>query len=61
MDENTYTDVVRHIPTGETVASNVSCKINGEPACVPIDDGNRHWTEIQRQQSEGLLTIQDAD
>ena len=61
MDENTYTDVVRHIPTGETVANNVSCKINGEPACVTMDDGNRHWAEIQRQVAAGTLTIADAD
>ena len=28
---------------------------------VPLAPGNRHYDEIQRQQSEGLLTIQDAD
>ena len=61
MDENIYTDVVRHTPTGETEANNVSCKINGELACVPMDNGNRHWAEIQRQVEAGTLTIQDAD
>ena len=61
MNENTYTDVVRHIPTGATVANNVSCKINGEPTCVPMDSGNRNWAEIQRQVAAGTLTIADAD
>ena len=61
MNENTYTDVVRHIPTGETVANNVSCKINGEPTCVPMDTDNRHWAEIMRQVNAGDLTIADAD
>jgi len=28
---------------------------------VPLDPANRHYAEIMRQQSEGLLTIQDAD
>ena len=61
MDQNTYTDVVRHIPTGETEANNVSCKINGEPACVPMDNDNSHWKEIQKQVAAGTLTIVDAD
>ena len=28
---------------------------------VPLDPGNRHYDEIMRQQSEGLLTIADAE
>ena len=28
---------------------------------VPLAHGNRHYDEILRQQSEGLLTIQDAE
>ena len=61
MNENTYTDVVRHIPTGHTEANNVSCKINGESACVPIDPANRHYAEILRQVADGDLTIADAE
>ena len=34
---------------------------NGEMWSVPIAPGNRHYDEIMRQQSEGLLTIEDAD
>jgi len=34
---------------------------DGKTIHVPIDTNNRHYDEIMRQQSEGLLTIQDAD
>ena len=61
MNENIYTDVVSHIPTGESVANNVSCKINGEPNCVPMDSANRHYAEIMRQVEAGDLTIAEAD
>jgi len=42
---------------------NVSIKatIDGVEMCVPLDPANRHYAEIMRQQSEGLLTISDAD
>ena len=42
---------------------NVSIKatINGVEMSVPLASGNRHYDEIMRQQSEGLLTIADAD
>lgn len=35
--------------------------VDGVTMHVPIEVGNTHYDEIQRQQSEGLLTIQDAD
>jgi len=35
--------------------------IDGETILVPAITGNRHYDEIMRQQSEGLLTIADAD
>ena len=35
--------------------------IDGEEMIVPVDTGNRHYSEIQRQVSEGTLTIADAD
>jgi hypothetical protein len=35
--------------------------VDGITMSVPLAPGNRHYDEIQRQQSEGLLTIQDAD
>ena len=43
--------------------SNVSIKatIDGDEAVVPLDPANRHYDEIMRQQSEGLLTIADAE
>ena len=34
---------------------------DGEGWCVPIEPGNRHYDEIQRQVEAGTLTIQDAD
>ena len=35
--------------------------IDGTEVSVPLNPANRHYAEIMRQQSEGLLTIQDAD
>jgi hypothetical protein len=42
---------------------NVSIQIvvDGEEWSVPIEVGNRHYDEIQRQVAAGTLTIQDAD
>ena len=34
---------------------------DGTTTNVPHNPANRHYNEIMRQQSEGLLTIQDAD
>jgi hypothetical protein len=43
--------------------SNVSIKatIDGDELIVPLDPANRHYAEIMSQQSEGLLTIREAD
>ena len=43
--------------------NNVSIKatINGQETTVPLDSNNTDYEEIMRQQSEGLLTIADAD
>ena len=42
--------------------SAIRVTIDGEELCVPNNaPGNRHYDEIMRQQSEGLLTIEDAD
>jgi len=35
--------------------------VDGTTMDVPLAPGNRHYDEIMRQQSEGLLTIEDAD
>ena len=35
--------------------------INGTEMSVPLDPANTDYAEIMRQQSEGLLTIADAD
>lgn len=32
-----------------------------EQVTVPLDTGNRHYDEIQRQVAAGTLTIADAD
>ena len=39
----------------------VIATINGETMTVPLDPGNRHYDEIQRQVAAGDLTIADAD
>ena len=35
--------------------------IDGTKHWIPIEDGNRHYDEIQKQVKEGTLTIKDAD
>ena len=47
--------------TGSGQHVSIKATIDGEEVTVPIDTDNRHYDEIMRQQSEGLLTIQDAD
>ena len=39
----------------------ITAVIDGDNVNVPLDPANRHYAEIMRQQSEGLLTIADAD
>lgn len=46
-------------PESENCA--IKATIDGNEVFVPLAPGNRHYDEIMRQQSEGLLTIQDAD
>lgn len=41
--------------------TSISAIINGEHHSVPLDPDNSDYAEILRQQSEGLLTIADAD
>jgi len=41
--------------------SGVKATVDGKELLVPLAPGNRHYDEIMRQQSEGLLTIADAD
>jgi len=41
--------------------ASINAVVDGENLSVPLAPGNRHYDEIMRQQSEGLLTIQDAD
>ena len=39
----------------------ICATINGVEIFVPLDSNNNEYAEIMRQQSEGLLTIADAD
>ena len=39
----------------------IKATINGVVMDVPLDPGNRHYDEIQRQVAAGTLTIEDAD
>lgn len=47
----------------ETSRKNVGyvATINGEVSSVPLDAGNRHYIEIQKQVADGTLTIAEAD
>ena len=40
---------------------NIKATIDGKDVWVPIETGNRHYDEIQRQVAAGDLTIADAD
>ena len=47
---------------GETVRDKVYvATIDGQETWVPVEAGNRHYDEIQRQVAAGTLTIADAD
>lgn len=61
MDELNITSA-KYIADADT-SENASIEIvvGEDKIWVPIAPGNRHYDEIMRQQSEGLLTIQDAD
>ena len=39
----------------------ITATVDGVTMSVPLDPANRHYAEIMRQQSEGLLTIAEAD
>lgn len=45
----------------DSTIKNIVAMIGGQEIVIPLAPGNRHYDEIMRQQSEGLLTIQDAD
>ena len=55
----TYSDDRLTVTGSENVG--IIATIDGEEIGVPLDPTNRHYAEIMRQQSEGLLTIADAD
>jgi len=41
--------------------ASIEIVVDGDKLWVPLAPGNRHYDEIMLQQSEGLLTIADAD
>ena len=45
----------------EGVNSCIKIIVDGQEMAVPLDPGNRHYAEIQRQVAAGDLTIADAD
>ena len=57
MYEITITDAQYTTESNATIR----CTIDGVQMQVPCDPANRHYAEIMRQQSEGLLTIADAE
>ena len=60
MDSMTITNA-QYMNDREGNQEAIQATIDGESLYVPMDTGNRHYAEIMRQQSEGLLTIVDAD
>jgi len=50
-------------PDGSSDGENAVIKatIDGVEMFIPLDQANRHYAEILKQQSEGTLTIADAD
>lgn len=59
MNEMTITSAQYVVEDGENTS--INAEIDGVQMNVPLFPGNRHYDEIMRQQSEGLLTIEDAD
>lgn len=56
----TSAQYVQDAVSGENTS--ITIVVGSETWSVPNDSpGNRHYDEIMRQQSEGLLTIADAD
>ena len=45
----------------DNVNTMVKATIDGTEMFVPIQAGNRHYDEIQRQVAAGTLTVADAD
>ena len=39
----------------------INATVDEKKLSIPLVNDNRHYAEIMRQQSEGLLTIADAD
>lgn len=61
MDEITITNA-KYFVGSEGTNTCIKADFNSETFVVPLNaPGNRHYDEIMRQQSEGLLTIADAD
>jgi len=59
MDTMSITNAQYEAYEGSNVA--IKATIDGDELIAPLAPGNRHYDEIMRQQSEGLLTIADAD
>ena len=55
----TYSDDRTTVTGTENVG--IIATIDGDEIGVPLDPGNRHYDEIQRQVAAGTLTIADAD
>tara|TARA_B100000941_G_C28425226_1_gene511067 strand:- start:46 stop:225 length:180 start_codon:yes stop_codon:yes gene_type:complete len=45
----------------DTKKVGIISNIDGVNVSVPIDENNRHYTEILKQVKEGTLTIKDAE
>ena len=60
MNEMNIT-LAQYVANPESENCAIKATIDGEDMFVPLAPGNRHYAEIMRQQSEGLLTIADAD
>ena len=50
---------IKDVVTNENYA--VSATIDGQGYNIPMDTGNRHYSEILKQVADGTITIAEAD
>ena len=61
MNEINITSAQYAIDKATNQNTSIVATIDGTEMIIPLAPGNRHYDEIMKQQSEGLLTIADAE
>jgi hypothetical protein len=59
--ENIVFDFVKRVVDRKNNVIGYQMSIDGVDYSVPIDSGNRHYIEIQKQIAAGTLTVLPAD